>query len=165
MYKGSCFGCSEFEHLEYGDKCIEILNTFTNNRIKKFSQEISKKEVNIHSEISMYGQAISKNASIKNNVINYGDMRLYYAGEIFPMETFIYNKPNISSHYVKIFYIEEHNIGYILAKQSDTNKSILYIPNATIYYDENGLMLQYIGRCNGITIIRDDNEKGDKNDE
>ena len=92
--------------------------------------------------------------TIEKNKISFSGSNeaIIYKGNLIPYEMIIYKlfPPVFNTHYVKVLFIEEKNIGYIPIKTY--GKNILCLPNATIVFDENGILEKYLGHMNNLTI-------------
>ncbi|MGF7019132.1 hypothetical protein M2145_002918 [Lachnospiraceae bacterium PF1-21] len=95
--------------------------------------------------------------AIDRNTISINNTKLFYRGHVIPMETFIYTNNILVTDYYRILHVNEKHLGYMYIEIRENEENIVHLPNATIYMDDNRILKKYVGRSNGLIIIR----KGD----
>lgn len=142
--KCKCFLDSDEFYLDFKTNNVRnnIIYSINNNR--KFISFYSNKN------------GISKQLKtvIENNRILFSNSNEYiiYKGNLVPYELIIYKlfPEAIGEHFLKVFFLESKSIGYIPIKMYDNNT--LCLPNATVTFDEYGILKEYYGHMNNLII-------------
>ncbi|MFA9375872.1 MAG: hypothetical protein ACERKZ_03870 [Lachnotalea sp.] len=151
-YKNSVIGYSIFsENID----CNQIyLSIELGNSVKEVIQSREGDITNLALKNTVANTTVHENIKINDNNIRFKDKIIACNGPFIIMDYFIYKCQVDEVGYYKVLYLDKRNIGYVYCQKSYQNKRIIYLPNATILFGNNGYLEHYKGKCNGLEIIQ-----------
>ncbi len=151
-YRKSAIGYSSF----FENICKQELNFFM--ELGNCTNELSQRKLKDHLEVTVRNKTVEnnkrENIKIYDNRIRFVDKSIIYNNPVIIMEYFIYKRMINNSGYYKVLNLSKRSINYVYCRKAYSDERIIYLPNATILFEEDGYLQYYKGRCNGIEIIR-----------